>query len=453
MINAKKLQEERVKIYEDILDNKIPKRVPVDISLTLEAVAQFGGLDLVEAQWKLEKLKEPADKICQLVYSDICVFAGSFRLPSFYQALESRSFIMASNGFIQHPEVVGMTVEDYDYLIEKPYDCILERVLPRLYKAFNASDPINSAISLTKSLLAYQSDYRQLTDIINDLVEKYGFYPSSIFKGGFTETPFDLLADQLRGFRGISVDIRRIPDKVKAACEALYPIAFKKGLPKNPSKYSRVFMPLHMPAFIREEDFAKLYWPTFKRMTYEYASLGINCSLLCEGDLLRYLDYLYELPTNTLLVFESGDPKLIKEKLGKKHIITGLYPIMSLKTKSKKDCVKEVKEYIDILAPQGKYIFSLDKHPLMLNDINLENLCAVAETVRDYAVYTNPGDTAGIEFNKNDYKAEPSRKLESKYLRTWDKYKESNPNISEFGKDKLQWLEETVFQYLIYLIL
>lgn len=454
MSDVKKLQQERINIYQDIFDNKIPKRVPVNVSLPLEVIAQYGKIDLVEAQWNLEKLEESADKICQTVYSDTCVFMGTFRLPSFYQILKSQSFVMALNGFIQHPEVTGMLPEDYDYLIEKPYDCIMERVLPKQYKALDYNnDPINSAISLTKSMLAYNNDFMQIGMLIGKLTEKYGYYPGSLSGGGFTEAPFDFLADQLRGFRGISMDIRRMPEKVAEACEALYPIAFKKGLPSNPSKYAPVFIPLHMPTFMREKDFEKLFWPTFKRMVDEYASIGVHCNLFCEDDWMRYLDYLYELPTDTVLMFEYGDPKLIKDKLGKKHIITGLYPIMNLKTKTTKECVDELRRYIDILAPGGKYVFGFDKNPLLLDDINLESLCAVAETVRDYGVYSNPGEVAGMEFNKEDYKVVPSRKIESKYYKTWEQYKALNPEVSDFAKTKLQGFEEAVFQYLMYLLL
>lgn len=453
MTEIKALQQERISIYHDVFDNKIPKRVPVNIGLPFEVVAQFGELNLVEAQWNPERIEEAAEKMCQAVYSDVCVFMGSFRFPSFYQALDSQSFVMASNGFIQHPEVVGMLPEDYDYLIEKPYDCILERVLPRQYKAFNLDDPVNTVISFAKSILAYNNDFMQAGKIIGKLTEKHGYYPGSLFAGGFTEAPFDFLADQLRSFKGISVDVRRMPEKVAEACEALYPIVFKKGLPTNISKYAPVFIPLHMPTFMREKDFAKLYWPTFKRLVDEYASLGVHCNIFCEDDWTRYLEYLQDLPTDTVMMFEYGDPKLIKEKLGDKHIITGLYPLMNLKTKSKEECVDEAKRYIDILAPGGKYIFNFDKNPLLLDDINIENLCAVAETVRDYGVYSNAGETAGKEFNKEDYKVESSRKLESKYYKTWEEYKALNPRVSDFGEAKLQGLEESIFQYLMYLML
>ncbi len=141
-------------------------------------------------------------------------------------------------------------------------------------------------------------------------MEKYGYGPGvPPSANGFTAAPFDFIADQLRGFKEISMDVRRMPEKLAEACEAVYPIMFKKGLPSKPTGYSSIFLPLHMPTYIREKDFAKLWWPSFKRMIDEYASLGIQCKLYCEDDWTRYLDYLYELPTNTILVFEYGDPK------------------------------------------------------------------------------------------------------------------------------------------------
>ncbi|MEY7999108.1 uroporphyrinogen decarboxylase family protein [Clostridium sp. Mt-5] len=452
MEDVRKIQEERTSLFHDVYDDKIPKRVPVNISLPFEPTAQLGKIDLVEAQWKPTIVEETIDKLCQTLYSDVCPCGGSLRYPSFYQALESQSFVMGSNGFIQHPEVTGMLPEDYDYLIEKPYDCLIERVIPRQYKALQA-EPMNMAISFAKSLMGYNGDFMELGMVIDKMNRKYGYYAGGLMSGGFTEAPFDFLADQLRSFKGISVDIRRTPEKVAEACEALYPIVLKKGMPTQISNYGSVFLPLHMPTFMREKDFAKLWWPSFKRLLDEYASMGIHCNIFCEDDWTRYLDYLYELPTDTTMMFEYGDIKKIKEKLGKKHIITGLYPMLTLLTHTKEECVDKAKEVIDILAPGGKYIFGMDKQPLSLSDVNMENFCAVTEYVHDHAAYSDAGETAGMQFNKNDYKVLPSRKLESKYYRTWEQYREKHPKVSEFGKAKLQGFEEAIFQYLIYLLL
>jgi len=449
------LRQERAAIYEDLFNNRIPKRVPVSIALPFEPIAQYGGLDLAVAQWDPALVDEAADKICQVLFSDSCPFTGSLRFPSYYQALQSQSFVMGSGGFIQHPEVVGMLPEEYDYLIEKPFDCLLERILPRQYKALRLDEPFSMAINFTKSMLCYQHDMAQAGAIVAKLKEKYGYYAGADRRaGGLTSAPFDFLADQLRGFKGISMDVRRMPEKVAAACEALYPIVLKKGMPATVSNSAAVFIPLHMPTFMREQDFAKLWWPSFKKMIDEYASLGVHCQLFCEDNWNRYLDYLYELPVDTRLMFEYGDARLIKEKLGRKHIITGLYPVTMLKTHTREQCLDKAKEMLDVLAPGGKYFFNLDKNPLTIKDIKLENLCAVTEYIRDHSAYSNAGETAGMAFNKDDYRVDPAaaRKLESKYYRTWEDYKAQNPQVSDLGRLKLQGFEEMIFQYLVFLL-
>jgi len=164
------------------------------------------------------------------------------------------------------------------------------------------------------------------------------------------------------------------------------------------------------------------------------------------------LDYLYELPQNTILMFEYGDPKLIKQKLGKKHIITGLYPLINLKTKSPEECADEAKRYIDILAPGGKYIFGFDKSPLSLNDLNIDSLRAVANTVRDYGIYSNPGNNTNFEFDNKKYNAKPSITLKSKYLMSWDYYK-LGCKISDFEQQKIKYIEDGIFEFIMFLLL
>ena len=447
--DIKKLQQERISIYQDLYRSKVPQRVPLNVSVTYEFVSQFAGLDMREAKWDSRVILEGMDKLAQTLYTDVCPVSSTARYPSFYEILESQSFVMGSNGFMQHPEVVGMLAEDYDYLIEKPFDCLVERVLPRQYKALNIDKPLEMAFSLAKSIVAHNNEMAQFTQMANQIIEKYGYYPGNPpGANGFTEAPFDFIADMLRGFREISLDIRRIPAKLAEACEAVYPIVLKKGMPSAPTEFSTVFIPLHMPTYMREKDFAALWWPTFKKLVDEYASLGIHCELFCETDWTRYLDYLMELPTNTIMWFEYGDAKLIKEKLGKKHIIKGLYPISLLKTGTKEQCLEKARELIDILAPGGRYIFTTDKSPLILDDINLENYCAVTEFVRDYAVYDNAGELSGLVFNKDDYKAHTSaRKIESKYLTDWQNFDAEDKRII-----KLQGLENVLFDYLIGLL-
>lgn len=181
--------------------------------------------------------------------------------------------------------------------------------------------------------------------------------------------------------------MRRRPEKVEAACNALLPVAIKAGSGPNANRYVRTFIPLHMAPYMREKDFKRFYWPTFKAYVEALDARGIGANLFVEHDWMRYLDYLNELPPLTHMSFEFGDPKLIAEKVGKRHVISGLYPLTLLKTGTKQQCIDKAKELIDILAPGGQYIFALDKNLLKARDINPENLKAILNFVKEYGKY------------------------------------------------------------------
>ncbi|MFR1301020.1 uroporphyrinogen decarboxylase family protein [Eubacterium callanderi] len=172
-----------------------------------------------------------------------------------------------------------------------------------------------------------------------------------------------------------------------AACEALLPVCLKAGVNPASSRYNRTFIPLHMAPYMREKDFLKFYWPTFKAYVEGLNAAGAGANLFVEEDWSRYLDYLNELPENTLMVFEYGDPKEIKAKVGSRHIVSGLYPIGLLKSGTEQACIDKAKELIDIFAPDGGYIFGFDKAILRLNDINPANLKAVFNFVHEYGIY------------------------------------------------------------------
>jgi uroporphyrinogen-III decarboxylase len=142
-----------------------------------------------------------------------------------------------------------------------------------------------------------------------------------------------------------------------------------------------------MAPFLREKDFSKFYWPTFKRLVDGLYENGQPSLLFVEHDWMRFLDSLYELPENTRMMFEYGDPKTVKEKLGDKHILTGFYPTGLLKTGTKEQCIDKAKEILDIMAPGGKYYFSFDKVIITKDSVNIDNLQAVLQYVSENGKY------------------------------------------------------------------
>ena len=380
---------EKTQIYRDINTGRIPKRVPIRAALTLEFAIQYAGYDLARTLWDTAKIEAVYDRVCSDFPSDLFPVRAQ-RFPSFYQILGARTFVMSSSGFIQHPEVEGLSVDEYDAFIDSPFDCIVEKVLPRLYSELDAP-PVQRALVFAKAMRARQDEMENLARLKAKMEAKYGYskIPASE-SSAMTLTPYDFLADFLRGFKGISSDIRRRPEKVIAACEAVTPLLIKKGTPPVPDPVNgETFIPLHMAPYMREKDFEKFYWPTFKKMVDALHEMGQGIELFVEHDWTRYLDYLLELPANTVMRFEYGDPKVIKQKLGHKHVLTGFYPLILLQTGTKEQCLDKARELLDILAPGGRYIFGCDKNPLTMDEDGLvaENYKAVLEFVRLHGDY------------------------------------------------------------------
>ena len=443
---------DKKQVFEQLFDGNIPSRVPININVGFEACVSYLNADLRQLQWNMQEFEPVCEKFCKILYSDVVPVMPSVRLPAMYHFLGSQSFIPAENGYMQHPEVVGMQDDEYDELIEDPYACIMRKVLPRQFKSLGGDDPVMSAIALYQAMTANAQDMNAFMGILGKMNQKYGYFTAPPNSSRSTEAPFDYLADQLRSFSGISKDIRRKRDKIPAACEALYEFAFRRGLPGNISNYGQSFLPLHMPPFMREKDFADLWWPTFIRLIEHYASMGLHAKLFCEQDWTRYADYLAELPADTILWFEYGDAKLLKEKLGEKHILTGFYPLTAVKNKSEKECIDLAKEYIDILAPGGKYIFGFDKIPVSAGDVNMKTLCKLSEFIRDYAVYENAGQKNKISLDPSAYQTPEYRKIESAYFPSFDAYSQKYPTLPQCARAKYDGLNETLYQFLLGLI-
>ncbi|WP_035355258.1 uroporphyrinogen decarboxylase family protein [Acetobacterium malicum] len=381
------LSEQTVEInslFEDVFDGKTPKRVPILTNIDNAFCLEYVGFDLKKEQYSIEKTLQAIEKTtCD--FNGDTVLGITLRLPQLYSILKARNFKMGADGFLQHPEVRGMEVEDYDALIADPYKALWDTILPRIYEGLNEPSFLGSK-TLAFAFFTFISSMGQLENGYTEIASKYGRSTYTMASAASAE-PLDMLSDQLRSFSEISKDIRRYPDKVVAACEALLPICLKAGITPKSNRYNRTFVPLHMAPYMREKDFLKFYLPTFSAYIQGMADAGVGANLFVEQDWMRYLDYLNELPKGTLMVFEYGDAKTIKEKVGDRHVVSGLYPIGLLKSGSEEQCIDKAKELVDIFAPGGGYIFSFDKAILRLNDVNADNLKAVFNFVHEYGQY------------------------------------------------------------------
>jgi hypothetical protein len=454
MANIEELKKERTLLFSDLFAGKTPKRVPVSNPMAIEACATYCGASVAETYWDHARIEEVLDKVGANFICDVGAGVGR-RYPFYYQLLDAKPFIMSSSGHMQHPNVHGMETEDYDYLIKSPLDCIIERILPRLYRALDTT-PELKMLALAKAQKAQYDDFGATGAIGAKLAAKYGY---ASVPGGATTAPFDFLADFFRSFTSINGDLRRYPEKVILACEALTPLLVKKGqIVGPPPKFGSTVIPLHMGPFLQTKDFEKFYWPSLKKQVEMLTEMGINVQLFVEDDYTRFLDYLQELPANTILRFEYGDPKLFTEKLGKKFIISGFYPISILHEGTQEQALDAVKKLLDTVMPRSRFWFNPDKGPMDTHGNFNENMKVVLEYVYEHGNYDN-SDSDGTLFEKPNHCMEVIAQIDkdlsanSKYFNNWEDYISKHPEIAmrkePAVKRKMMMAENQAYNFII----
>lgn len=451
--------EERYQIKKDLMDNKIPERVFVNLSLGLGVLADYAGLQRAEVMWHPELLTDTVKEICTRFTSDVQPWGGNVLQPSVYQEMGAINIVMSEKGFMQHPNTQALLDEDLDDFIKDPLACIVEKCFPRIYKNLDYST-IGPRSQYTWAMMFMATADNGSASIpraeIQKLRDEYKWYQG--YLGNPAEncsgyTTFDLMTDQLRSFTEICKDLRRRPEQIMDCLEAFYPLSYKLSLPGKQSPYSSCGHALHMGMFLNRKQFEKFYWKFWKRENEDHAAAGIRTSAFCEGDWMPFLDYLQELPAQSQLQFEKGDPKIVKEKLGKRHILAGFFPISSVGTLKKEELLDNLKELLDIMMPGGNYEFKFDKSAISLADIDIDNMAALSEFLYRNGKFDNAGATAGDAFDSSLYTDSGMHdNFHSKYYRTWEQYKAANPNTPESARDMVMGWEEAMLKRMTFFL-
>jgi uroporphyrinogen-III decarboxylase len=148
-------------------------------------------------------------------------------------------------------------------------------------------------------------------------------------------------------------------------------------------------MPLHKGAdgFMSEEQFAKFYWPSFKKEMEGMIDAGLIPVPFAEGSYNNRLDIIadWDIPKGKVVWgFDQTDMKAAKEKLGDKFAIYGNVPASLFATGTPEDVDSYSKNLIETCAPGGGFCLA----PGAVVDITTPaNLHAFFESTKKYGVY------------------------------------------------------------------
>jgi uroporphyrinogen-III decarboxylase len=391
MSDVQKLLQERVERITTTIKIEEPDRVPIT-SMFETWAGHYSGYSVTDVAFNYDKLAEAFYKIAEDFEVDTLPPPLGVRCGPIYTTLGTKEFSFFNKDGVPHASIQHMegkdimSIEEYSELIKDPYKFIIEKQLPRRYKALDQA-PDKKAEALGKACFIYDKYVANaVAKLCGTLETKYGI--PALFKSS-TEMPLDALMDYFRGFKGVSVDIRRNKEQVIEACEALYPVMLRRAVQNLPSgPFPFIFIPLHIPTYLKPKDFETFYYPTFKRMIEDLISFDLTPALFMEGNWEPYYDYINELPKRKVVgLIEHGDFKKTKDNIGKTITIWGGMPIDVINNSTKEEAIDYAKKLIDDLAPGGGYIFGCDKSLLAPNDANPENLKAVFKFVKEYGVY------------------------------------------------------------------
>ena len=136
---------------------------------------------------------------------------------------------------------------------------------------------------------------------------------------GIFKAPFDIIADKLRGYVGLTMDMHTQPDKVLKACEALAPHLCHVGLTTaDAGKQVPIGFWMHRGCvpFINPKQFESIYWPTLKPIIEEFWKQGHQTLFYAEGKWKHHLDTFRELsPGSIVFHCDQDDIFLVHQKL------------------------------------------------------------------------------------------------------------------------------------------
>jgi hypothetical protein len=391
---------------------EIPDRVPCAVP-TGWFPAMNAGITLKEAMYNPEKMKWAWLKFVDEYDSD--TFDGTL----FFQApvsdiLDSRTMKWAGHGLpddshsaYQYVEGEYMKADEYDIFMKDPLDFQLRYYLPRtmgIFKPFADVPSFSSYEGLPYRLMAMSQDprFQKFMKAIQEagkhasVLQKADYETSQAayakgfpaFRGGLAVAPFDAFADNLRGTRGMVMDMYRQPEKIHEAMEFVLPQLLNGAVSMaDMTDCPVIMMPLHKgdDTFMSNKQFETFYWPTFKRLLLGMAEEGLIPFPVAEGAYNNRLEYISDMPKSAVIwMFDQTDMANAKKTVGKVSCIAGNVPTSVAYTGTAKEMKEYCRRLIETCAPGGGYILSGGSTFDMAKP---ENIHAMMDAAKEYGVY------------------------------------------------------------------
>ncbi|MEW6743209.1 MAG: uroporphyrinogen decarboxylase family protein [Planctomycetota bacterium] len=398
MMDTEQLYQERLTRYLTALRNEQPDRIPIR-PFVAEFTAKYAGYTCQDVCHDYAKAFDAAIRCAQDFDWDAVVANMVYVWTGLVQGVGLRYYGIPGIGmdatvgfnYLEPPEDQAfMRPDEYDALSDDPTGFLYNVWLPRVCtEVSRIGEPCTyrNNLSYVKGGMAMMTYFMAFGPQIERLRRECGTV-SAI--AGIFKAPFDIIADKLRGYIGLTMDMQTQPHKVLKACEALIPHLTHVGLSSaDPARQVPIGFWMHRGCvpFITPAQFRSHYWPTLLPCIEEFWRHGHQTMFYAEGNWDYHLDDFATLPERSIVFHvDRGDIFLAHEKLHHKFALSGGIPNVLLSYGKPEEMRAYCKKVIDGVAQHGGYI--MDASAIMQDDARIENVRAMTEFTREYGVYS-----------------------------------------------------------------
>jgi uroporphyrinogen-III decarboxylase len=450
--NMEQIYQQKLNRYVTALRNEVPDRVPVR-PFAAEVITNCTEYTCQDVAHDYQKAFDATCRFCEVVDCDATVANMVYVWTGLTEAMGLKYYgvpgidIPPDRGFqyVEPPEEAAfMKANEYDQLIDDPTAFLYNVWFPRVSRdvsLIGKPSTYRNNLAFVKGAMAMMEYFTAFGPQVNRMREETGTV-SAI--AGILKAPFEIIADKLRGYIGLTMDMEIQPEKVMAACEALAPHLCNIAMATaDPEKKVPIGHWMHRGCvpFVRMNQFHSHHWPTLKPIVEELWSHGHQTLFYAEGNWNAHLGSFRELPDRSIVFHVDQDDVFdVHKKIGDKFCLSGGIPNFMLGYRPPEETRAFVKKVIGGVARDGGYI--LDASAIMQNDTKIENLQAMVEAAHEFGVYSSspnlsPAGPAEAspdprEGHSGSFGLESLRRSKTKpgVCVPWEKKKGERPEIS-----------------------
>ncbi len=350
------------------------------------------GYKFSEALWDYDKMGCALEQFYKRYPMDV-VYENGWRNP-----VQVTAVLGNENDYIINDELYSISIkdqcymgdDDYDALIANPKKYLWETFLPNKFTVLKNG---NNSVPFHRFFEKYM-EFGQKMGEVTQLSHTYGIADFSAPNSGadYWGFGYELLFNIMRGMKKLSIDLRRRPEQVLEACQALDETfalprmerGYAQASGSDPEYCVDVNPVLLGHVILNPKQFEKYYWPQLQRIAKYAVDKDKLVFLFVEGSAKRFWDFFRELPENRFVILNELDDIREQKKALPNCVMAGGMSSELLGEGTPEQCLAKVKELVEELGgTDHRYVFSEDKMISFPKDCNRENLTVVCNYLNE----------------------------------------------------------------------